>query len=248
MTSGNPQLHVAFGRSAAGTLQQALEIVGREGTVVAPYDDFSFGPIDTDDADARARWVEKELGYSNWQEVFEDSLPVLNASMEADKPPIAWISPDSTRSVTGFLWWLSHMEGRECLVLEVPRLSLLGPDKMCEYLDRAESLTTARRASSLALWARLQAENAALRVLSENGLKSAPIEYFDPALLEYITPEWQKMARIVGGALCDFSETGVFQTSDLVLAARLANLAEAEILEWRGDLGHMTRCEMRLPA
>ncbi|WP_375285235.1 DUF1835 domain-containing protein, partial [Sphingobium yanoikuyae] len=64
MTSENSQLHVVFGRSAAGTLQQALEVAGREGIVVAPYDDFSFGPIDRDDANARAQWVENELGYS----------------------------------------------------------------------------------------------------------------------------------------------------------------------------------------
>ncbi|PHQ61615.1 MAG: hypothetical protein COC10_11790 [Sphingobium sp.] len=109
MTSENSQLHVVFGRSAAGTLQQALEVAGREGIVVAPYDDFSFGPIDRDDANARAQWVENELGYSDWQKIFEDSLPVLSASMEASKPPIAWISPDSAHSAAGFLWWLSHM-------------------------------------------------------------------------------------------------------------------------------------------
>jgi hypothetical protein len=248
MTLGNPQLHVVFGRSAAGTLQQALEIAGRKGTVVAPYDDFSFGPIGKDDAEARAQWVESALGYEGWQEIFEDSLPVLTASTEGDEPPIAWISPDSAHSVAGFLWWLSHMKGGECLVLDVPRLSLLDPDAMSKYLDQAEPLSAARRASSLALWRQLQAENAPLRVLGENGLMSAPIEYFDTALLGHVTSEWQKMARIVGSAIYDFAEIGVYQTGDLVLASRLADLAEAGKLEWRGDLGNMARCEMRLSA
>jgi len=247
MNSENPQLHVVFGRSAAGTLQQALEVAGREGVVVAPYDDFSFGPIDTDDASTRAQWVENELGYSEWQKVFEDSLPVLSASMKAGKPPIAWISPDSAHSVAGFLWWLSHMEGKECLVLDVPRLSLLGPEAMSGYLDQAAPLPAARREISLTLWRKLQAENASLRVLSDNELMSAPIEYFDPALLKHVTPEWQKMAKIVGLALGDFAENGIYQAGDLVLAARLANLAEAGILEWQGDLSRMARCEMRLP-
>jgi hypothetical protein len=75
---------------------------------------------------ARAQWVENELGYSDWQNIFENSLPVLSDSMETSKPPIAWISPDCARSVAGFLWWLSHMESKECLVLDVTRLSLLG--------------------------------------------------------------------------------------------------------------------------
>ncbi|WP_145203812.1 DUF3658 domain-containing protein [Sphingobium sp. B2] len=248
MTSENSQLHVVFGRSAAGTLQQALEVAGREGIVVAPYDDFSFGPIDRDDANARAQWVENELGYSDWQKIFEDSLPVLSASMEASKPPIAWISPDSAHSAAGFLWWLSHMADKECQILDVPRLSLLDPESMTEYLDKAEPLSAGRRARSLGLWLQLQAENAPLRILGDAGLMSAPLEHFDAALLEHATPEWQKMARIVAGVLGDFFLEGIYQTSDLVLGSRLADLAEAGILEWRGDLGHMASCEMRLPA
>lgn len=248
MISENPQLHIVFGRSAAGTLRQALAVAGREGVVLAPYDDFSFGPIDEDNADTRAQWVEKELGYSRWHKVYEDSLPVLSASMEADRPPMAWVSPDSACSVAGFLWWLSHMDGRECLVLDVPRLSLIGPDEMTMSLEQATPLPAARRENSLALWRRLQSENAPLRVLRDNGLMSAPIEYFDPALLKHVTSEWQKMATIVGRALCEFDENGIYQTGDLVLAARLADLAEVGMLEWQGDLTDMRRCEIRLPA
>jgi hypothetical protein len=140
------------------------------------------------------------------------------------------------------------MEGKDCLVLDVPRLSLLGPDAMSGYLDQAAPLLAARRESSLALWRKLQVENAPLRVLGDNGLMSAPIEYFDPALLQHVTPEWQKMSLIVGRTLFDFFENGISQTDDIVLAARLAVLAEAGILEWRGDFSHMAHCEMRLPA
>ena len=229
-------------------MQKALEVAGREGVVVAPFDDFSFGPIDKDDAGARAQWVEDALGYSGWQNVFEDSLPVLSASREASKPPIAWVSPDSAQSAAGFLWWLSHMADNECQILDVPRLSLLHPESMTEYLDKAEPLSAGRRARSLDLWTQLQAENAPLRVLGDDGLMSAPLEHFDAVLLEHATPEWQKMTKIVAGVLRNFSLEGIYQTGDLVLAARLADLAEAGILEWRGDIGRMAACEMRLPA
>lgn len=133
-------------------MQQALQVAGREGVVVAPYDDFSFGPIDKDDANARAQWVENELGYSDWQKIIEDSLPVLSASIEVNKSPIAWISPESAHSVAGFLWWLSHMVDKECQILDVPRLNLLDAETMSRYLDQAEPLSAARRAHSLALW------------------------------------------------------------------------------------------------
>jgi uncharacterized protein DUF3658 len=98
------------------------------------------------------------------------------------------------------------------------------------------------------LWTQLQVENAPFRILSEKGLISAPIECFDTLLLGHVTAEWQGMARIVGDALYDFYRTGIFQTGDLVLAARLAGLAEAGMLEWRGDPSDMARCEMRLLA
>ena len=85
-------------------------------------------------------------------------------------------------------------------------------------------------------------------VIDGEELVSAPIEYFDDSLLSHAAHDWQKMARIVGGTLVEFYDAGVAQVGDLVLGARLADLAEEGRLEWRGDLAHMQRCELRLPA
>ncbi len=248
MASDESRLHVLFNRSARGSLKQALALVGRADIAVAPYDDFSFGPIASDDAEMRGRWTEEMLGYSGWEENLEDSLPVLTASAEARVPPIAWIAPDDARCVAGFLWWLSHQGDRDCLVLEVPNLSLLGPEELLAYLDKAQPLTAEKRAEWLAVWARLKAENAPLRVLSDQGLISAPIEYFDAALLNHATPEWQPMSLIVATVLTEFHDSGRYQAGDLVLVARLATLAEAGTLEWRGDPSVMPGCSLRLPA
>lgn len=248
MTSAQPRLHVVFNRSARGSLEQALALAGSADIAVAPYDDFSFGPIDSDDAGARDRWTEAMLGYSGWERTLEDSLPVLTASAEACMPPIAWIAPDDARNISGFLWWLSHQGGRDCLVLEVPNLPLLHADQLLAYLDKARPLTAEKRAEWLAVWARLKAENAPLRVLSDQGLVSAPIDYFDAALLNHATPEWQPMSLIVATVLTEFHDSGRYQAGDLVLAARLATLAGAGILEWHGDLSVMPGCSLRLPA
>lgn len=224
-------------------------MAGRADIAVAPYDDFSFGPIASDDAKTRDRWVEETLGYSGWGEVFEDSLPVLAASAQAATPPIAWISPDSAQSVSGFLWWLSHQGDRECLVLEIPRLHVLGSEALLEYLDEAQPLPPARRSEQLAAWDRLKAENTPLRVLDARGtLVSAPLDHFDAALLGLVTAEWTPMAYILGTQLCAFADSGSYQAGDIVLHARLADLAEAGALEWRGDLTQMRGCEVRLPS
>ncbi len=239
------QLHVVFGRSAAGTLRQALKLADCKDMVVAPSDDFSFGPIDADDIDARAQWVENALAVTGWLDVSRESLPVLEASKQAVEPPIAWVSPDHAPSVAGFLWWLSHMDDRACRVLDAPRLNLRDPNAMIEFLGSAEPLSASRRASDLALWKQLQRENAPLRILEGGRLRSVSIEYFDDVILNNVTEKWQKMALIIGRTLSGFSETGIFQTGDLVLTARLVELADTGAIAWRGDLNDMHRCEMR---
>ncbi len=98
------------------------------------------------------------------------------------------------------------------------------------------------------LWARLKAENGPLRILSEGELISAPLSFFDPLLLSFATPEWQKTARLVGEALAyDAYDLSTVQTEDLVLYARARALAEAGRLESRGDLTDIFKSELRLP-
>jgi len=136
MTIDRCQLHVVFGRSAAGSLQNALATAGRQGAVISPYDDFSFGPIDFEVASTRVQWVEKELGYSDWQDIYENSLPAVTESLNADLSPIVWFAPDSTNSAMGFLWWLSQVGDLDCSIIKVPKLNLLNPQQLIEHLDR----------------------------------------------------------------------------------------------------------------
>jgi len=248
MALQNPQIHVVVGDFAAGNLQELLDTLGSTADIFPIYDDFSFGPIKADDAVTRADWVRREFGHSDWQETLEDTLPVVSASKNAELPPIVWLSSDRASSTAGFLWWLSHMGDRECLVVDVPGADILYSADMGKYFDRAAPLSATRRSSYLDLWAKLQLEDAPLRVLESGTLTSASIEYFDASLLSYLTPDWQKMSRIVGGVLFDFIEAGVYQTGDFVLFARLVKLAQAGKLEWRGDLNQIANCQMRLLA
>ncbi len=247
MVSDESRLHIIFSRSARGSLEQAFALTGRADIAVAPYDDLSFGPIASYDPETRDHWVEEMLGYAGWREISEDSLPVLTASTEMPGPPIVWISPDCAQSVAGFLWWLSHQGDRDCGILEIPKLHALHAEELLPHLEKAQRLAPARRAECLARWARLQAEDAPLRVIGEQGLASAPLDHFDAILLKQAKPEWQPMSLIVGTVLREFHDAGVHQAGDIVLSARLADLAEAGTLEWRGDLSTMRGCELRLP-
>lgn len=242
-----PQFHVVFGCSAAGTLKQALETVGRSDKVLGLMDYYSFGPIADDDAEKRKKWVEEELGYTGWDDITDQSAEFLARSLSYQGPITLWVSRDVASDQAGFLWWLSHAGDRSVSIVEASCLGILSELQMLPMLDTGIPLSDELRTSYEALWTRLQADNADLRVLEAGKLVSAPITYFDDQLLGHATPHWQKMARIVGLTLSDFADAEVYQTGDLVLGARLADLAEEGKLEWRGDLSSMRQCELRLP-
>jgi hypothetical protein len=242
------KLHVLFSPSAAGTLKQALQIMGRSDEVLCLFDNFSFGPIATDDGNARTRWVEKHLGYSDDEDVAGDVVRFMTAFETLALPITAWVSKRETMTYAGFLWWLSHLGNAPVSVVELEELSITNAEGMIEFVDRAVPLLDESRQKYRARWEELKLKNAPLRVIAGTDLISAELDYFDSRLLGHATYEWQKIAFIVARLLFEFMETGVYQTGDLVLGARLADLAEAGKLEWRGDLSHMRRCELRLPA
>jgi hypothetical protein len=190
-----PVLHVLFGPSAEGSLRKGLALAGRRDQIVCLYDDLSFGPINPADADLRIRWVEEELGYTEWDDVTAATAPFMAASLSADVRPVAWFSRRDAHHYAGFLWWLWQLGDAPCDVIDVtermvtysgkdgkprpPHLavspSLLLPDDMSDLLDRAAPLEAAKRRHYRDLWQRMMSENAPLRVIGESGLVSAPI-------------------------------------------------------------------------
>ena len=242
-----PDLHVIFSPSAAGSLKQALKDSGRKGRVICPFDNFSFGPIASDDAETRAEWVRDVLGYSDWHEVTVSNEPVLTTSLSSARAPIVWVSLNQTASYAGFLWWLSHVGEAPCSIIERDSLSLLPASDLIAFFDHQVPLPAQEREQYRGAWKQLCSENAALRVIENDRLVSKDIDFFDAALLRLATPEWQKMSRIVAELLAEFFDAGLYQTGDLVLGARLTDLADDGILEWRGEALNMRQCEMRLP-
>jgi hypothetical protein len=243
-----PRLHLLFSPSAAGTLKQALRSADRPDDVLWLSDDFSFGPIATNDPETRVRWVAEKLGNTDWQGVTDETAAFLAAIEAATAPVTAWISRRETKTYAGFLWWLSYVGDMPVSIIEVPEVSSKNAQGLLEFLDDAVPLSAKDRMLHQGRWRQLQIEDAPLRVVSGEDLVSAPIDHFDDCLLGHATLEWQKTTRIVAGVLADFYDAGIYQAGDLVLGPRLADLAKAGTLEWRGDLSHMQRCELRLPA
>jgi hypothetical protein len=267
LTVAAPVLHIVFNSSAAAGLRDALRQAGRDERVVSLSDNLSFGPINPPDPESRRKWVEKELGYTGWEEITGEAASFWSEALSAGTRKVAWLSRRSTQEYAGFLEWLWRLDEEPIEVVDLtdvmvvgssngpiePRLAIslgiLPPNQILEngLLNRTEKLTSLLRAQYRELWERLRVENAPLRVLSEGGFVSAPLSFFDPLLLSCATPEWQKAAKVVGEALSDFWSTSVLQTGDLVLCARARALADAGQLESRGDLFNIQKSELRLP-
>ena len=104
-------LHVLFTPSGSGELRRALALSGRNEPVVCSFDNLSFGPIDPPDAELRTRWVEKELGYSGWEDVIAQTIPFWSEALAPGRK-VAWMSRRSTLEYAGFLEWLWRLGGR----------------------------------------------------------------------------------------------------------------------------------------
>jgi hypothetical protein len=66
-------LHIVFAPSGAGSLRQALKNAGRDDEVISFFDDLSFGSINPPDSSLRSKWVESELGRTEWDDITAES-------------------------------------------------------------------------------------------------------------------------------------------------------------------------------
>jgi hypothetical protein len=108
----------------------------------------------------------------------------------------------------------------------------------------AKPLPITERKRYLDLWRQLRVENAPLRVVAGDLLRSAPISFFDPLLMSHATDQWRKVAMIVGSVLAEMDD----HLSDIFLAARVNALIKSGQLEIRGKSAlQMRHTEVKLP-
>jgi hypothetical protein len=257
-------LHVAFIPPAALNLRDALRNAGQDDRVIGLSDNLQFGPIDGHDPPLRAKWIKNELGLTGWGDVAAESEWFWRQALSSDHRTIAWFSRRSAPEYAGFLEWLWRRGDGPCEVvdltdLQLPQYSehgtLTAPVASLAQVDfenirdddlfkRAEVLPTTTHRKYIGLWRQLRDENAALRVLESDALVSAPISFFDTALMSQASENWQKVALVIGMTLHSQAEAGI---SDVFLAARINALVASGFLERRGRSAvDMRRCEVRL--
>jgi Protein of unknown function/Domain of unknown function (DUF1835) len=239
-------LHVTFGRSACGGLMLALTELGRTEPVTYLFDDFSIGPLDVD-LETRAAWFEDMAVLWRNSELAEHNAEIFASIIEADAVTV-WMSRLNAYERSGFLEIVRRRHGpiyvvdiadhdmRNGVALQDRSASLMfgftGPTRIIEknLHVSAVALDDVARASVLAQWKRVAAENADLRMVESDRLHSVPISYFDEYITSFVRDEWTSHSVVVGAAQANGVQEGKWM-NDMLVWDRLIALIESSVLE-----------------
>ena len=77
-----------------------------------------------------------------------------------------------------------------------------------------------------------------MRILTDAGLVSKPITYYDDRIRALITDEWQRCGRVVGAMIGSVSNGTLYEfRSDAFFFVRLLRLVDADEVEGKHDDG-----------
>jgi hypothetical protein len=254
-------LHIAPGDSAGGSLLQALRDVGSDDEVLRFRDDLSCGPIDPDNPSTRAQWWSR---FHDASEVEISLCSFWQRAMQTDDRIVVWFGRHAASELAFLLAWAHRLGDRSYFVIDVTgrelsfrqrdgslttkraqSVSIIPPEPLASLLGSERPFTACEREENQESWSRLRRENAPFRIVTAAGLTSAPVDYFDPLLLQRAAPEWRTVARVVGYTLGYNSEPYI-QVGDLMLQSRVVALVGEGKLLAEGDPWEM-RCRVRLP-
>ena len=244
-------LHIAPGDSAGGSLLQAIRDAGRDDEVLRFPDDLSCGPIDPDDPTVRAAWWSDHY---DWYEVGEALRSFWNRVADFDGRLVVWFARHAANELAFLLAWTERLaersygivdvtgrrlpfrrlDGSVILSKPVQAVSIVQSGALQSLIGTERPIALSERENSRRDWRRLRSENAPFRVVTESGLVSAPIDYFDPLLLAQATVEWQKVAGVIGNTI-GYNSEPYFQVGELMLLARVVALVREGRLISDGD-------------
>ncbi len=261
-------LHVTPGYAAAGTLAEAIGRAEADTEAIGCPDDLSCGPITS--YAARADWWEAQCPDDDLRKDPEEDLGKDFASFwdrikATDERLIVWFSRYSSAEYAFFLAVVDQLGERPYNIIDVtgtqypvagrdgfltwsepPRaVSCIWPPGLRALLGSERPLTANEKSEARRTWQRLRAENAHFRVVSETGLNSAPADHFDPLIMERVTTEWQKSARVIGYTMGH--NQADMQVGDFMLLTRLVALIGRGKIQVESDPWNMQASRLRLP-
>jgi hypothetical protein len=257
--------HIVPGDSPGGSLMKAVRDAGRDDEVLPFLDDLSCGPIDADDlAVARATW------WSRWYDTSttEDRIKAFwNTATATEAHLVVWFGRHAAFDLSFLLAWADRMGERPYDVVDVTGQRLpfrkrdgslaltqpaqgVGPiptDALSSLLGKERAITPDEVAELRSQWQRLRQENAPFRIVTADGLVSAPVDFFDSMLLGQVTEEWLRAVAVIADTV-GYNDEPYRQVGEVMLLTRVVALVEQGKLLADGDPWDMFTYRIRLPA
>jgi hypothetical protein len=268
MTWIMPTLHIAPNDSAGQGIAAALADSGvdGDGVVLTADDDLSCGPIDPAGLMWRRSWWDSNYhGLVHWNSPVDDLWTRLDATSE-EAHPVVWVGRHSAQELAFYLSFAARMTFRAWSVVDVTGLRFseeavganarasegmrpvrsvaeLTPAQIRPLLDTQRRVSPSECEQLARRWRTLQTENASLRVVTDDGLASVPVDYFDESLLDHLRAVATPMAWVIA----DTMAAQLFPVRDYVLHQRLLTLIEAGHIAAAGDPMLMGSCQIWAP-
>lgn len=198
--------------------------------------------------------------WDGWRSIADLTKEFWTTALEA-KDRTVWFTRRVPSEYCGFLAWVERAGAKHYNVVDVtdarssvdrkPVFSIAHADPsqldFRSLLASAASLGVVARQDYLRSWEALKGENAALRVLANGELVSAPIDFYDKLILSSVPANWRNASWVAGGASAALWDEHATQGNFKIIMSRLFALAEAHQIECKGDLCEGWRsCEIRL--
>ncbi|WP_161495312.1 DUF3658 domain-containing protein [Advenella sp. S44] len=250
-------VHIIPGESAASSFRHALALAGRDDEYIVFIDDLSGGPIASDDPSVRINWWNEQF---DWPEVQDNILTFWQNIVASEAKIVVWFGQFSARECAfrhAFAW---HFRERPYYVVDVTgqrvpshagelteplkALAVVRPEGLASLLGSERAVSSQEELHYRSNWTRLLTENTPFRIVTPAGLVSAPLDYFDPMILDQAGSDWKQMAYVIAHVL-GVSLAPYRQVSDLTLHQRALALVDSGQLLARGYPLNMRACHIK---
>lgn len=235
-------------------------------------DDYAVGPIqdlfEMQGIEARKQWWKQVLAGTDleskpYTDEVNDRKTLISIQKVLDENPeeVIWIwAAQNKHDVSGYYWLISQLKEYQSRVYilylnNLPFINAKGnifyPSWLFE-IEPKEFLKAKKLARPVTLsefeidpdeWTRLSNESKGVRIL-EGGKKLIQFDYdhYDKELLKFITPEFQKVNKLMNTFLSKSPNT----TGDMFLLWRLKTLISQGVLEPQGNIKNIKDFDVKL--
>jgi hypothetical protein len=244
------------------------------GEIIQIKDDYAVGPLlninNKEGIEARKDWWIKVLEAGAHASQFENEESDDNATvaetlekLKSDPAEIVWIwAAQNKHDVSGYYWLISQLkefQGR-IYILYLNNLPFINEKGHIFYpvnlfeIQPKEFLKAKKLARPVAPyefevdtdeWTKLCLENKGVRIL-EGGKKLVQYDYdyYDTELMKYVTPDWQKINKLIH----TFLSKSKITTGDAYLQWRLKLMIDDRKIDTQGDINNWKDFEVKTVA